>query len=54
MRFISEDESAALVDHAMAFAAAREALSAAVAPGTTLFPAVLGHGSEPTNRFSIK
>jgi ornithine cyclodeaminase/alanine dehydrogenase-like protein (mu-crystallin family) len=54
MRFISEEESAALVDHAMAFAAAREALIAAVAPGTTLFPAVLGHGSEPTNRFSIK
>jgi ornithine cyclodeaminase len=54
MRFISEDESAALVDHALAFAAAREALIAAVAPGTTLFPAVLGHGTEPINRFSIK
>jgi len=54
MRFISEEESAALVDHALAFAAAREALIAAVAPGTTLFPAVLGHGSEPANRFSIK
>ncbi|XYD09259.1 ornithine cyclodeaminase family protein [Methylobacterium sp. NMS12] len=54
MRFISEEESAALVDHAMAFDAAREALIAAVAAGTTLFPAVLGHGSEPTNRFSIK
>jgi ornithine cyclodeaminase len=54
MRFISEEESAALVDHAMAFDAAREALIAVVAPGTTLFPAVLGHGSEPANRFSIK
>ncbi|SDA31968.1 ornithine cyclodeaminase [Methylobacterium sp. UNC378MF] len=54
MRFISEEESAALVDHAMAFDAAREALIAAVAAGTTLFPAVLGHGSEPANRFSIK
>jgi ornithine cyclodeaminase len=54
MRFISEEESASLVDHAMAFDAAREALIAAVAPGTTLFPAVLGHGSEPANRFSIK
>ena len=54
MRFISEEESAALVDHAMAFAAAREALIAAVAPGTTLFPAVLGHGTAPANRFSIK
>lgn len=54
MRFIPEEESAALVDHALAFDAAREALIAAVAPGTTLFPAVLGHGSEPANRFSIK
>ncbi len=54
MRFISEEESAALVTHAMAFEAAREALIAAVSPGTTLFPAVLGHGSAPDNRFSIK
>ena len=54
MRFISEEESAALVTHAMAFEAAREALVAAVAPGTTLFPAVLGHGSDPGDRFSIK
>lgn len=54
MRFISEEESAALVTHAMAFEAAREALIAAVSPGTTLFPAVLGHGSDVGNRFSIK
>ena len=54
MRFISEEESAGLVSHAMAFEAAREALIAAVSPGTTLFPAVLGHGSDASNRFSIK
>ncbi|MGU3540446.1 ornithine cyclodeaminase family protein [Methylobacterium sp. A54F] len=54
MRFISEEQSAALVTHEIAFEAAREALVAAVADGTTLFPAVLGHGSAPTNRFSIK
>ena len=54
MRFITEEESAALVTHAMAFEAAREALIGAVSPGTTLFPAVLGHGSEAGNRFSIK
>lgn len=54
MRFIREEESAALVTHEMAFEAAREALIAAVAPGTTLFPAVLGHGTDTANRFSIK
>ncbi len=54
MRFIPEEESAALVTHEMAFEAAREALIAAVAPGTTLFPAVLGHGTDTANRFSIK
>lgn len=54
MRFISEEESAGLVSHAMAFEAAREALVAAVSPGTSLFPAVLGHGSDVGNRFSIK
>jgi ornithine cyclodeaminase len=54
MRFISEEESAALVTHEMAFEAAREALIAAVSPGTTLFPAVLGHGTDTGNRFSIK
>lgn len=53
MKFISEEESAALVTHEMAFAAAREALCAVV-EGAVLFPAVLAHGTAPTNRFSIK
>lgn len=53
MKFISEEESAALVSHEMAFAAAREALCAVV-EDAVLFPAVLAHGSAPTNRFSIK
>lgn len=53
MKFISEEESAALVSHEMAFVAAREALCAVV-EDAVLFPAVLAHGSEPTNRFSIK
>ncbi|MFN3423799.1 MAG: ornithine cyclodeaminase family protein [Novosphingobium meiothermophilum] len=53
MKFISEDESAALVTHAMAFAAAREALCAVV-EDAVLFPAVLAHGSDAANRFSIK
>ncbi|MFD0935910.1 ornithine cyclodeaminase family protein, partial [Methylobacterium trifolii] len=54
MKFISEERSAALVTHAVAFEAAREALVAAARPDTTIFPAVLGHGSDPGNRFSIK
>ncbi|MBB3861561.1 ornithine cyclodeaminase [Novosphingobium hassiacum] len=53
MKFISEEESAALVSHEMAFEAAREALIAVV-DDAVLFPAVLAHGSAPTNRFSIK
>lgn len=53
MKFISEDESAALVSHEMAFNAAREAL-VAVVDDAVIFPAVLAHGSSPTNRFSIK
>lgn len=53
MNFISEQESAALVTHAMAFDAAREALVAAV-QDAVLFPAVIAHGSSPANRFSVK
>lgn len=53
MKFMSEDESAALVTHAMAYEAAREALVAA-AGDAVIFPAVLAHGSSPANRFSIK
>lgn len=53
MKFISEEESAALVSHEMAFGAAREAL-VAVVDDAVIFPAVLAHGSSPTNRFSIK
>jgi ornithine cyclodeaminase/alanine dehydrogenase-like protein (mu-crystallin family) len=53
MNFMSEDESAALISHAMAFDAAREAMIAA-AGAAVIFPAVLAHGSDPANRFSIK
>jgi ornithine cyclodeaminase len=53
VKFISEDQSAALVTHEMAFDAAREALCAVV-EDAVLFPAVLAHGSSPANRFSIK
>jgi len=53
MKFMSEEESASLVTHAMAYEAAKEALLAAAADAI-IFPAVLGHGSSATNRFSIK
>ncbi|WP_298291211.1 ornithine cyclodeaminase family protein [Novosphingobium sp.] len=53
MKFISEEESAALISHEMAFEAACEAL-VAVVQDAVLFPAVLAHGSSPANRFSIK
>jgi len=53
MKFMSEEESASLVSHAMAYEAAQEALLAA-SGDAIIFPAVLGHGSSATNRFSIK
>lgn len=53
MKFMSEDESASLISHAMAYEAAREAMVAA-AGDAVIFPVVLAHGSIPTNRFSIK
>ena len=53
MKFISEEQSARLISHDMAFQAAREAL-VAVVEDAALFPAVLAHGSAATNRFSIK
>ncbi len=53
MKFMSEDESASLVSHEMAFEAAREAFLAVV-DYAVIFPAVIAHGSSVTNRFSIK
>nr|BFE59009.1 ornithine cyclodeaminase family protein [Dactylosporangium thailandense] len=54
MIFLSEAESAALIDEDLAFAAAREALVAAVDDRAEVFPAVLAHGSDPRNRFTVK
>lgn len=53
MKFMSEEESAALVSHEMAYEAAQEAF-VAVVDDAVIFPAVIAHGSSPTNRFSIK
>jgi ornithine cyclodeaminase len=54
MLFISEEESAALASHEMAFAAMQEALAVACEAGTANFPVVLGHGSSTQNRFTVK
>jgi ornithine cyclodeaminase/alanine dehydrogenase-like protein (mu-crystallin family) len=54
MIYVSEDESAAMVTHDLAFEAVRRALVAAASGQSGVFPAVLGHSEDPTNRFSIK
>ncbi len=54
MIHISEEESSALASHELAFAAVRNALIAAAKPDSETFPVVLGHASDPQNRFTIK
>lgn len=54
MIYISEEESAAIVTHELAFEAARQALVAAASDQSGVFPAVLGHSKDPSNRFSVK
>jgi ornithine cyclodeaminase len=54
MIYISEEESAALVTHELAFEAARLALVAAASQQSGVFPAVLGRTREASNTFSIK
>lgn len=54
MIYVSEDESAGLVTHELAFEAVRQALVAAASEQSGVFPAVLGRSREPTNTFSVK
>lgn len=54
MRFIPEQRSAALVTEELAFKAARDALIAAAGSQSEVFPAVLGHGSDEQNKFTVK
>ncbi|POR51470.1 ornithine cyclodeaminase family protein [Bosea psychrotolerans] len=54
MIFVSEEESAALITHELAFSAVRAALIAAASDDSRVFPAVLGRASDPGNTFSIK
>jgi ornithine cyclodeaminase len=54
MIYISEEESAALVTHELAFEAVRRALVVAASKRGLIFAAVLGRAWEATNTFSIK
>lgn len=54
MRFLPEAESAELITEELAFSAVRDALIAAASGEAEVFPAVLGHGSDPRNRFTVK
>jgi ornithine cyclodeaminase len=54
MIFVSEQESAAIASHELAFEAVRAALIAASKPGAHSFPVVLGNASDPQNRFTVK
>ena len=54
MQIITEDESAKLISHEIAYVAVRAALIAAIQPETASFPVVMGHGSDPANRFTVK
>jgi len=54
MKYITEAESSAVITHDLAFAAMSEALAAACQADAHIFPAVIAHGSDPGNRFSLK
>ena len=54
MIHIDEAQCARLISHEMAFAAISRALIAAASPSSSIFPVVLGHASDPQNRFTIK
>lgn len=52
MQVITKEQSAARIIHKNGFEVVRDALTAA--PVTASFPVVLGHGSNPANRFTVK
>jgi ornithine cyclodeaminase len=54
MRYIPEAQSSAIVTHEMAFEAISDAFRVAGAPHSVVFPALIAHGSDPRNRFSVK
>ncbi len=54
MQYIPESQSSSVVTHEMAFEAIREALIAACSDTSKVFPALIAHGSDVNNRFSVK
>lgn len=54
MHYIPESQSSSVVSHEMAFDAIRQALIAACAESSKVFPALIAHGSDVNNRFSVK
>lgn len=54
MLVITEAQSSALVTAELAYDAMRRAFIAAIGPDAFIFPVVLGHASNPQNRFTIK
>lgn len=54
MRFISAAECRPIVTHALAFEAIKASFIAVAAPESTLFPVLVGHGSEAGTRFTVK
>jgi ornithine cyclodeaminase len=54
MHYIPESQSSSVVTHEMAFEAIRQALIAACAESSKIFPALIAHGSDANNRFSVK
>lgn len=54
MRFISAAQCLTVVSHALAFEAIEAAFIAVASPKSTLFPVLIGHGSEANCRFTVK
>lgn len=54
MIYISEEVSAKLITHDLAYTATRAALVAAASGQSAVFPAVLGRSCDPGNTFSVK
>ena len=54
MKFISENQSSALISHALAYEAASDALIAAASSDAVTFPAVIAQVSPAGQRFSVK
>lgn len=54
MIVITENESAAVVNHELAYGAMKAALIAMSEPDAAIFPVARGHGTNPQNRFGVK